>query len=231
MLQSSIRVYASSYLADNMFTLPGLPTQDKYDAMLKEKEIKRDRVKKEKQSAAAAFKNNSLKRGALPTPRTPSPAPLHEARHVQAAHSELDGGSEEIPHSHSHTHNLRSGQAHTTVERRENNNTGFLRSGTNMFRSWKNDLSKHAVFQAVSVSKSVESSWGPTQVSYDRDDETTDPILQQIRNLKSYIRQAREDGRLDEVEMFERNLQELQDAFSEQRTREVSVEADAINIR
>ena len=61
-LQSSIRIYASSYLADNMFTLPSLPTRDKYDALLHEKELERNRIKQEKMLLAAENKTNSFKR-------------------------------------------------------------------------------------------------------------------------------------------------------------------------
>ncbi|CAI9623868.1 unnamed protein product [Staurois parvus] len=47
--------------------------------------------------------------------------------------------------------------------------------------------------------------------------ETSDPLLQQIENITSYIKQAREAGRVDEVKMLEDNLRQLQDEFDQQQ--------------
>ncbi|KAM5148192.1 rabenosyn-5 isoform 1-T2 [Mantella aurantiaca] len=50
-----------------------------------------------------------------------------------------------------------------------------------------------------------------------RNRETSDPLLQQIENITSYILQAREAGRADEVHMLEDNLRQLQDEYDQQQ--------------
>lgn len=48
--------------------------------------------------------------------------------------------------------------------------------------------------------------------------ELDDPLLQQIENIESFLRQARSANRTDEVAMLEENLRQLQDEFDAQQT-------------
>lgn len=45
-----------------------------------------------------------------------------------------------------------------------------------------------------------------------------DPLLQQIDNINSFLRQARAAGRMDEVAMLDENLRQLQDEYDNQQT-------------
>lgn len=45
-----------------------------------------------------------------------------------------------------------------------------------------------------------------------------DPLLQQIDNIRSFLRQAREARRADEVALLEENLRQLQDEYERQQT-------------
>ncbi|MEE6502050.1 hypothetical protein FKM82_004399 [Ascaphus truei] len=58
--------------------------------------------------------------------------------------------------------------------------------------------------------------WLPTSGA-PRNRETSDPLLQQIENITSYIRQAREAGRTDEMQMLEDNLRQLQEEYDQQQ--------------
>lgn len=58
--------------------------------------------------------------------------------------------------------------------------------------------------------------WLPTSGAV-RIRETSDPLLQQIENITSYVSQAREAGRVDEVNMLEDNLRQLQDEYDQQQ--------------
>ncbi|XP_053325872.1 rabenosyn-5 [Spea bombifrons] len=58
--------------------------------------------------------------------------------------------------------------------------------------------------------------WLPTPGA-PRNRETLDPLLQQIENITSYIQQAREAGRVDEVQMLEENLRQLQEEYDQQQ--------------
>ncbi|XP_061625668.1 rabenosyn-5 isoform X1 [Phyllopteryx taeniolatus] len=51
-----------------------------------------------------------------------------------------------------------------------------------------------------------------------RGDALEDPLLQQIDNIRSFLRQAREAHRTDEVAMLEENLRQLQDEYDRQQT-------------
>ncbi|KAG2471296.1 rabenosyn-5 [Polypterus senegalus] len=59
--------------------------------------------------------------------------------------------------------------------------------------------------------------WLPSS-SLPRNRENSDPLLQQIDNIRSFIQQAREANRIDEVNMLEENLHQLQDEYDQQQT-------------
>ncbi|XP_043934559.1 rabenosyn-5 [Protopterus annectens] len=48
--------------------------------------------------------------------------------------------------------------------------------------------------------------------------ENSDPLLQQISNIKCFIKQAKEASRTDEVNMLKENLRQLQDEYDQQQT-------------
>uniref|UniRef100_A0A8C3LX46 Rabenosyn, RAB effector n=1 Tax=Chrysolophus pictus TaxID=9089 RepID=A0A8C3LX46_CHRPC len=67
----------------------------------------------------------------------------------------------------------------------------------------------------VTVKKSE--GWLPTS-SISRQSEVADPLLQQIDNITSFIKQAKAANRLDEVRMLQENLRQLQDEYDQQQT-------------
>ncbi|KAM8830006.1 rabenosyn-5 isoform 1-T1 [Synchiropus picturatus] len=60
--------------------------------------------------------------------------------------------------------------------------------------------------------------WLPSSDSAHSRTEFEDPLLQQIENIQSFLRQAREAKRADEVAMLEENLRQLQDEYDQQQT-------------
>lgn len=60
--------------------------------------------------------------------------------------------------------------------------------------------------------------WLPSADSVHARSELEDPLLQQIENIQSFLRQAREAKRTDEVAMLEENLRQLQDEYDQQQT-------------
>ncbi|XP_069580062.1 rabenosyn-5 [Brachyistius frenatus] len=60
--------------------------------------------------------------------------------------------------------------------------------------------------------------WLPSADSVHARSELEDPLLQQIENIQSFLRQAREAQRADEVAMLEENLRQLQDEYDQQQT-------------
>ncbi|KFQ64242.1 Rabenosyn-5, partial [Phaethon lepturus] len=59
--------------------------------------------------------------------------------------------------------------------------------------------------------------WLPTS-SISRESEIADPLLQQIDNITSFIKQAKAANRIDEVHMLRENLRQLQDEYDQQQT-------------
>ncbi|KAM6325465.1 rabenosyn-5 [Podargus strigoides] len=59
--------------------------------------------------------------------------------------------------------------------------------------------------------------WLPTS-SVLRESEIADPLLQQIDNITSFIKQAKAANRIDEVHMLQENLRQLQDEYDQQQT-------------
>ncbi|NXK98115.1 RBNS5 protein, partial [Formicarius rufipectus] len=59
--------------------------------------------------------------------------------------------------------------------------------------------------------------WLPTS-SISKESEKADPLLQQIDNITSFIKQAKAANRLDEVHMLQENLMQLQDEYDQQQT-------------
>uniref|UniRef100_A0A8C5D2N5 FYVE-type domain-containing protein n=1 Tax=Gouania willdenowi TaxID=441366 RepID=A0A8C5D2N5_GOUWI len=60
--------------------------------------------------------------------------------------------------------------------------------------------------------------WLPSADSAQARTELEDPLLQQIENIQSFLRQAKEAQRTDEVAMLEENLRQLQDEYDQQQT-------------
>lgn len=60
--------------------------------------------------------------------------------------------------------------------------------------------------------------WLPSADSTHVRSELEDPLLQQIENIQSFLRQAWEAQRTDEVAMLEENLRQLQDEYDQQQT-------------
>ena len=69
-------------------------------------------------------------------------------------------------------------------------------------------------FTAVSIAKSSNAGWGPVNVTMSG---SPDPMLQQMDIIKGYIRQAKQERRFEEVELFEQNLKELELEYMKQR--------------
>ncbi|XP_064289277.1 LOW QUALITY PROTEIN: rabenosyn-5 [Passer domesticus] len=59
--------------------------------------------------------------------------------------------------------------------------------------------------------------WLPTS-SISRECERADPLLQQIDNITSFIKQAKAANRIDEVHTLQENLMQLQDEYDQQQT-------------
>ena len=59
----------------------------------------------------------------------------------------------------------------------------------------------------------VGNGWGPVPITQGS---SPDPMLQQIDIIKSYIKQAKQQRKFDEVEMLERNLMELEEEYIRQ---------------
>lgn len=60
--------------------------------------------------------------------------------------------------------------------------------------------------------------WLPSADSVHTRSELEDPLLQQIENIQSFLRQARQAQRADEVAMLEENLRQLQEEYDQQQT-------------
>ncbi|NWR76499.1 RBNS5 protein, partial [Centropus unirufus] len=59
--------------------------------------------------------------------------------------------------------------------------------------------------------------WLPSS-SITRESEIADPLLQQIDNITSFIKQAKAANRIDEVHTLQENLRQLQDEYDQQQT-------------
>uniref|UniRef100_A0A8C6YFW0 Rabenosyn, RAB effector n=1 Tax=Naja naja TaxID=35670 RepID=A0A8C6YFW0_NAJNA len=73
------------------------------------------------------------------------------------------------------------------------------------------------VHRSKRVAMKKTEGWLPT-ASISRNQELTDPLLQQIDNITSFIKQAKAANRLDEVQMLQENLRQLQDEYDQQQT-------------
>ncbi len=62
----------------------------------------------------------------------------------------------------------------------------------------------------------VDSGWKPME-SGKHSNNIDDPMIQQINIIRSYIKQAKQAQKLDEVRMLEENLRELQEEYWRQQ--------------
>ncbi|XP_032235700.1 rabenosyn-5 [Nematostella vectensis] len=64
--------------------------------------------------------------------------------------------------------------------------------------------------QSESSQQSSPGGWGPVSSGFSR---PSDPLVEQMDIIRNYIKQAREEQRMDEVETLERNLMELEEEY------------------
>lgn len=177
-LQRSIRQYASNYLTQNMFILPALPTAEKYAELLKQKENERKKLKAERLERSSA--PNSSRSSPTMSPRRDTKD--SRANGTKSSRTPID----------------------TLDSTLYNNNNNYVsRTASGKLKASK-DIRP---IQAVSISKTRDSSWGPVQVA--TADKSTSAVTQQIEIVRGYLAQARQAGKKDEVKLFEENLREL----------------------
>uniref|UniRef100_A0A673FKF7 Rabenosyn-5-like n=1 Tax=Sinocyclocheilus rhinocerous TaxID=307959 RepID=A0A673FKF7_9TELE len=80
----------------------------------------------------------------------------------------------------------------------------------------ENNLGAHEDVPGPRMTKA--GGWLPQSDTLQTRSELDDPLLQQIKNIESFLRQARSANRTDEVAMLEENLRQLQDEFDAQQT-------------
>lgn len=80
----------------------------------------------------------------------------------------------------------------------------------------ENNLGAHEDVPRPHITKA--GGWLPQSDTLHTRSELDDPLLQQIKNIESFLRQARSAKRTDEVAMLEENLRQLQDEFDAQQT-------------
>ncbi|XP_016140697.1 rabenosyn-5 [Sinocyclocheilus grahami] len=80
----------------------------------------------------------------------------------------------------------------------------------------ENDLGAHENVPGPRMMKA--GGWLPQSDTLQTRSELDNPLLQQIKNIESFLRQARSANRTDEVAMLEENLRQLQDEFDTQQT-------------
>uniref|UniRef100_A0A8C5RJ67 Rabenosyn, RAB effector n=1 Tax=Laticauda laticaudata TaxID=8630 RepID=A0A8C5RJ67_LATLA len=85
------------------------------------------------------------------------------------------------------------------------------------YTSRSSAISNGEVHRTKRVAMKKTEGWLPT-ASISRNQELADPLLQQIDNITSFIKQAKEANRLDEVQMLQENLRQLQDEYDQQQT-------------
>lgn len=88
---------------------------------------------------------------------------------------------------------------------------GHQRQGSGDFN--RNEPSGKAKTVQQTPETIVGNGWGPVPITQGS---SPDPMLQQIDIIKSYITQAKQQRKFDEVEMLERNLMELEEEYIRQ---------------
>ena len=197
-LQRQIRSFAAGYLQENMFTTPSLPNRDKYAELVRLKDERIARQKKEekermisasllgKESVKPRSEHGQSKKTVSP-PRTSLAAP---AQKYGASKSEDDSN---------------------TSEDDGGKIGGLFRAGSLRSKFRKKSPKQ---FNAVSITKSSNKGWGPVQVTMSS---SPDPMMQQMDIIRGYIRQAKQERKFEEVALFEQNLKELELEYMKQR--------------
>lgn len=75
------------------------------------------------------------------------------------------------------------------------------------------DLNRNEPSSKLKTAQQMGNGWGPVPITQGS---SPDPMLQQIDIIKSYIVQAKQQRKFDEVEMLERNLMELEEEYIRQ---------------
>ena len=194
-----------------MFTLPGLPSKEKFAAMLKTKEEDRRRLEKERE---LELERKRLERLRLERSKTQESQKRNSPRNSEIikepGHRKTDSvGSNKSLDMTNDTNSS------TNIAAPTSSASNLLRTGTDKFKSWRKEAKPD--FSAVSISKKADAGWGPVQVTMST---SPDPVTQQIEIIRGYMKQAKQDKRWEELRMFEENLKELELVYMEQRKEE-----------
>ena len=196
-IQRNIRIFASTYLQENLLTLPGLPNTEKLREIRKEKEReaeeKRRKLMKEKEekreqeiaAAAAAIKKESsssiLKRESQPPPPSSSTSLSLPTSKFEVSFSAIDS-------------KLRLSPTFTQKAK------AVLR----LKKPTEGEAKSHSGWTAESALTECE------------DDEGLDPFELQRQQLLGYIAQAEQAKRYDEVATLRESLKEIESLMGQE---------------
>ena len=190
-LQKYVRMYASNYLAENMFILPALPTSEKLEEMSTKK-----KTVTPKDSISQSTWNEKQQQ------------PQHQSLSFTPKHQTQRNGEKQYEYESQLKSNTLSnvGKASSNSSISSMDSSKSQNSGDRTNRSRGSSKETRPAIQAVTISKTEGSSWGPVQPQIGH--QVVSVIDEQIQIVRGYLAQARQAGKRDEVALFEENLRE-----------------------
>ena len=188
-LSRYVRVFASSYLQDNLLCLPTVPTLDQFKKIKEEKEREAELRVREIERQREEQRQLNLKK---------------EKELAERLSHEVDSGIGKI------SSELDSG-------------LGKLSAGVGKFTAEMDKLLKKdrsgAGMSGWVGEGSGQGGWmcAPEMVVRDADEDKTDPFLLQKEQLISYIAQARDAHRMDEVRTLEQSLRDIEQVIRDRK--------------
>lgn len=208
-LHRGVRVFASKYLQDNLFMLPSLPTAEQLA------QIREEREREAKQRIQELERERERRRQLEAAER---------ARQAQQSWRHVEVGvEEEEPNEEGPQPRLDGGIA--KLEEKVNKIGDSVSDGLGkIFRrpgkASRVGFSKEGGAEAVALPArgrlNSGSGWIGESLAKQSVDSQEDPFVLQREQLLSYIQQAREAGRLDEVCALEASLKEIEHMMHQQ---------------
>ena len=192
-----IRVFASTYLQENLLTLPGLPTPQRLAEIRERKELEaRERLQEiERQRQLQREQEGSLGPTHTSMKTTPTPEEEEEGEVAGASASDMAQGEKK---KRFEKLKLFSTKVIPKVHfKREAGPGGVMEGNARVGRLGSG------------------SGWMGTSRAYGSVDSQDDPFTLQRDQLQGFIQQARAAGRMDEVAALEQSLCEIENLISE----------------
>ena len=207
MLQSKLRLFARTYLQENLSSLQALPSAEEFERLKAEKRRELQlKIEREKR-ASMAIRNREL---------DASPRKVANVSPIRMPPSKVQDSSIQdrgwAPKESSRTPR----EDDDPILQQMNNIRAYIKDAKSADR-WEEVATLETNLRELQSLYEQQRRSVHTEQQFKQPDASSHPILQQIRQVQQLMRDAAREGRNDDLALFRQNVLELQAAYREEQ--------------